>query len=134
MADHRSSDIIPDDSFPWRLYGGRPSLRRSAYFVRFFACRSCLPGRPLEVTGVRDIRKGAGKLAPGKRTRGSKDPPLQGLTEAGCPTCRFSTWVGNRVGKGLFRQARADTAGPVLARPRDSLWPLRSFRLVKSRV
>src|SRR5713101_335668 len=46
---------------------------------------------------------------------------------------RFRKPHALRVGKGLFPQARAGTAGPVLARPQDSLWPLRWFPLAKSR-
>ena len=38
-----------------------------------------------------------------------------------------------RGGKGLFPQARSGTAAPILARPQDSLWPLRWLRLAKSR-
>jgi hypothetical protein len=39
-----------------------------------------------------------------------------------------------RVGKGLFPQARAGTAAPTSTRLQDSLWPLRWFRLAKSRL
>src|SRR5712692_1853098 len=46
---------------------------------------------------------------------------------------RFRLPRGRLVGKDLFLQARAGTAAPVLARPQDSLWPLRWFRLAKSR-
>src|SRR5258708_38818556 len=45
---------------------------------------------------------------------------------------RFRRPHALRVEKGLFPQVRAGTAAPVLARPQDSLWPLRWFRLGKS--
>lgn len=46
---------------------------------------------------------------------------------------RFREPHARRMGKGLFPQARAGTAPPVLARPQDSLWPLRWSRPAKSR-
>src|SRR5260370_27579089 len=73
---------------------------------------------PSQVTVVRDIRKGAGKLAPRKRYEEHTYALQPHLTLVWRLMLRINTWVGNRVGKGLFRQARADTAAPVLAHPR----------------